>query len=294
MPASSDVLAAGRAPAVLALLERRERAVREERAAAGDERVAQRLRDRVAGAVADLEQALRRRAAAAGEPVAAVLPRELDAELLEPVDRALRVAGEDLDEPHVGAVVRALEDVGGVLLGRVVVAEGGLDPALRLRRVAGLDRALGRDRHARARAFGGDGGGEPGGAAADHEHVEGVALRHVARIPNPLMHCISHRYHQKIERSSSSTSAGVTGRGLALAPGREATDSATALGAASGTPRSRSRRNPPSAASSSTFAGASSVPRAAAKRAICSPAAAALKRSAGGSVSALRAPCATP
>ena len=46
----------------------------------------QRLRDRVAGSVADLEQALPRRAAAAREPVAAVLARELDALLLEPVN----------------------------------------------------------------------------------------------------------------------------------------------------------------------------------------------------------------
>ncbi len=67
------VLAARGAPAVLALLERGQRAVREERAAARLERVAQRLGDRVAGAVADLEQALGARAAAAGEPVAAVL-----------------------------------------------------------------------------------------------------------------------------------------------------------------------------------------------------------------------------
>ena len=61
-------------------------------------RLAQRLRDRVPRAVADLEQALLRRAAAAGEPVAAVLPRELDAELLEPVDRAGRLGGQHLDE----------------------------------------------------------------------------------------------------------------------------------------------------------------------------------------------------
>ena len=80
------------------------------------------------GAVAYLEQPLGRCAAATGEPVAAVLARELDPELLEPVNRALRVAGEDLDEAHVGAVVRALEDVGRVLLGRVVVAERRLDP----------------------------------------------------------------------------------------------------------------------------------------------------------------------
>ena len=136
------VLAAGRAPAVLARLERRQRAVGKQGAAARLERVAKRLRDRMPRAVAHLEQPLGRRAAAAGEPVAAVLPRELDSELLEPVDRALRVAREDLDEAHVGAVVRALEDVGRVLLGRVVVAERRLDPTLRLGRVAGLDRAL--------------------------------------------------------------------------------------------------------------------------------------------------------
>ena len=57
-----------------------------------------RLRDRVAGAVADLEQALARRAAAAREPVAAVLARELDAELLEPVDRGRRLRREHRDE----------------------------------------------------------------------------------------------------------------------------------------------------------------------------------------------------
>ena len=50
--------------------------------------LAQPLRDRMPGAVADLEQPLLRGAAAAREPVAAVLAGELDAELLEPVDRA--------------------------------------------------------------------------------------------------------------------------------------------------------------------------------------------------------------
>ena len=39
--------------------------------------------------------------------------------------------------------------------------------------------ALRRERDPRARALGGDGGREPGGAAADHEHVEsGVGLHH--------------------------------------------------------------------------------------------------------------------
>jgi hypothetical protein len=177
------MLAAASAPTVLARLEARERAVRKERAAAGLERVTQGLRDRMAGAVAHLEKALARRAAAAREPVAAVLPRELDAELLEPVDRALRVARQDLDELHVCGLVGALEDVGGVLLGRVVVAERRLDATLRLRRVAGLDRALRRKRDARAGTFGGHRRREPGGPAADHEHVEGGRFRHGVRLP---------------------------------------------------------------------------------------------------------------
>ena len=169
------VVADPRAPARLEL----ERAARS--ASDGDaralDRLAQPLRDRVPGPVADLEQALLGRAAALGEPVAAVVAGELDAELLEPVDRALRVAGQHLDEPHVRRLVRALPDVRGVLLGRVLLAERRLDPALRLRGVARLERALGRDRDLRPGAVGGDGGGEPGGAAADHEHVEGEPFR---------------------------------------------------------------------------------------------------------------------
>ena len=126
----------------------------------------------MAGPVADLEQPLPRRSAAAREAVAAVFARELDAELLEPVDRARRLAGQHLDESPVGGLVRAAPDVLRVLLGRVVVAERGLDAALRLRRVAGLDGVLRDEPDARAGPIGRDGGGEAGGAAADHEHVE--------------------------------------------------------------------------------------------------------------------------
>src|SRR5205823_7274505 len=123
------------------------------------DRVAQRLRDRVPRAVADLEQPLARRAPATGEAVAPVFARELDPELLEPVDGRRRLRSEDLDELHVRGLVRALPDVLRVLLGRVVLAKGGLDAALRLRGVAGLERALRRDRDTRARLLGGDGGG---------------------------------------------------------------------------------------------------------------------------------------
>ena len=137
----------------------------------------------MAGPVADLEQALPGGAAAAGEPVAAVLARELDAELLEPVDRARRLAGQHLDESPVGGLVRALPDVLGMLLGRVVVAERGLDAALRLRRVAGLDRVLRDEPDACSGPIGGHGGGEARGAAADHEHVEFEGRGHRATIP---------------------------------------------------------------------------------------------------------------
>ena len=64
-----------------------------------------------------------------------------------------------------------------VQLGRVVLADGGLDAALRLRGVAGLDAALRRERDARAGPLGGDGGGEAGGPAAEHEHVESAVGR---------------------------------------------------------------------------------------------------------------------
>ena len=177
-----------RAPAVLAVARARERAVRQRRAGAGLERLAQGLRDRVAGAVADLEQPLPRGAAAACEAVTAVLPRELDAELLEPVDRRRRLGGQHRDELAVRGLVARLPDVLGVLLRRVVLAESRLDAALRLRGVARLQRALRRDRDPRAGALRGNGRGEAGGAAADHEHVEGRAgprWRMYHRGPNP-------------------------------------------------------------------------------------------------------------
>src|SRR5439155_21407658 len=91
-------------------------------------------------------QSLPRRAAALGEPVAPVLARELDAELLEPVNRARGLAGQHLDEPPVGGLVRALPDVLGMLLRRVVGPERRLDAALGLRGVARLEGALRRKR----------------------------------------------------------------------------------------------------------------------------------------------------
>src|SRR5262249_3559134 len=128
----------------------------------------------------DLQEPLRGRAAAAREPVAAVLlARELDAELLEPRDRARRLGGENFDELRVGRLVRALEDVGRVLLRRVVGAERGLNAPLRLRGVARLDRALRREADARAGALSGDGGSEARGSATDHEYVEAIVFRHV-------------------------------------------------------------------------------------------------------------------
>ena len=201
------VVAAARAPPVLAALEVGKRALREERDGAGLDGVAERSGDRVARAVADLEQALARCAAAAGEAIAAVLPRELDAELLEPVDRRGRLGGEDLDERAVGRLVRAAPDVLGVQLGRVVLADGGLDAALRLRRVAGLDAALRRERNARTGPLGGDSGGEAGGPAAEHEHVESAGGRQSTPIvAHALILVISDRYvnvHRSCPNSTS-------------------------------------------------------------------------------------------
>src|SRR5262249_49081620 len=125
------------------------------------------------GRCPDVERPPPGRAAATGEAVAPVLVRELDAELLEPGDRVARLAREHLHETAVGSLVGAAPDVLRMLLGRVVVAEGGLDPTLRLGRVARLQRALRDQAHARARATGGHGRGEAGSSAAHNEDVGG-------------------------------------------------------------------------------------------------------------------------
>ena len=135
--------------------------------------LAQRRRDRVAGAVADLEQALARRAAAAREPVAAVLARELDAELLEPVDRGRRLAGEDLDELAVGGLVRATSrrPRRAARASRPRRRPPGSRPAPWPSCTTGASPSSTSATRAPARC-GGDGRGEAGGAAADHEHVK--------------------------------------------------------------------------------------------------------------------------
>jgi hypothetical protein len=130
-----------------------------------------------------LEETLAARAAAAGEPIAAVLPGELDAVFLEPVDRVGSLRGENSDEAHIGGLVGALPDVLGVQLGRVVVAKSRLDPALSLRGVAGLERALGRERDSSPGTFGGNGGSQAGSAAADDKHVEMSRFHHGRIIP---------------------------------------------------------------------------------------------------------------
>ena len=163
-----------------------QRRLREGERGRGLDGAAQRGRDGKARAIADLEEALAAGAAASRQTVAAVRPGELDAVLLEPVDRAGGLGGEDSGELHVGRLVRAPPHILGVDLGRVVLAEGRLDPALGLGRVAGLDRALRSQRHAGAGALGGKGGREPGGAASDHEHVDGDGLAHDGRTIPPI------------------------------------------------------------------------------------------------------------
>jgi hypothetical protein len=148
------------------------------------EAFAQRGRHRVAGAVADLQQPARAGAATSRQPIAAVLACELDAILLEPANRVRRLAGQDADEAHVGGLVRALPDILGVRVRRIVVAERSLDPALRLGGVAGLECALRDEPDPSAGALGSQHSGEPGGPASDYENVKGEPLGHdEANIP---------------------------------------------------------------------------------------------------------------
>jgi hypothetical protein len=94
------------------------------------------------------------------------------------VDGALCVAGEHLDQAAVGGFVRAPPDVLGVELERVVLAERGLDAALSLGRVTRLERALRGDGDAGTRPLRRHAGGQAGGPAADHEHIERAPPRH--------------------------------------------------------------------------------------------------------------------
>jgi len=177
------LVAAARPPAPVARFERAQRRLRERLCARRLDAVTKRGGDRVPGPVADLQEPLARRAAAPGEPVPAVVPRELDAQLLEPMDRATGLARQDLDEAPVGRLVRGAPHVLGVELGRIVARERGLDPALRLGRVAGLERPFGHERHRCACPLGRKRRREPGGPAADDEHVEWSAAGHARSLP---------------------------------------------------------------------------------------------------------------
>src|SRR5262249_58387369 len=108
---------------------------------------------------------------ARGGSRAAVPARELPAELLEPVDRRRGLAREHGNEPAIRGLVARLPDVLGVQVGRVVLAERGLDPSLRLRRVAGLQRPLRRKADPCAGALRRNCGRKARGPAADHEYV---------------------------------------------------------------------------------------------------------------------------
>jgi hypothetical protein len=70
-----------------------------------------------------------------------------------------------------------------VLLRRIVVCERRLDPALRFRRIAGLNRVLRHEADADAGALSRHGGCKAGGPASDHQHVEFERRGHPATIP---------------------------------------------------------------------------------------------------------------
>ena len=168
--------------------------MRQRRARPRFEPLAQRFRDGVTGAIADLQEPLPARASTACETIAAVRARELDTAFLEPVDRGRCLRGEDLDETRVRGLVRALHHVASVDLGRVVLSERCLDAALGLRGVARLERRLRREGYTCARSFGRDGRGEARGAAADDEHVVGLAGGHEPMVARSLISVIINRY----------------------------------------------------------------------------------------------------
>ena len=144
-------------------------------------RLAQRLRDREARPVADLEQALARRAAAARQPVAAVLARELDAVLLEPVDRARRLRGEDLDELAVrpSRASSARRPRRGCS-GESSSPKAAWMPPCALAELQDWSDALGRERTRAPARSAETAAASPEAPAADHEHVKGELAAHGA------------------------------------------------------------------------------------------------------------------
>ena len=172
--ASTHVLAAVRAPAVLARLERR---------AAGCSGASCRRPPRTPRAGAFViawpvrsptwSRRFARRAAAAGEAVAAVLARERDAELLEPVDRGRRLARE---RPRRGAGRRSRASSSrrpaACCSGESSSPKAAWMPPCALAELQAWSEPFVASADAGAGALGRDRGGQAGGAAADHEHVE--------------------------------------------------------------------------------------------------------------------------
>ena len=131
------------------------------------------------GPVADLEEPLARRAAAAGEPVAAVLAGEHAAELLEPV-RSREGASDVSTSTSAGSAVSCEERItsSACSSGESSAPSAAWIPpcafeelfACSVVLVATATRAPARSAETAA--------AKPGGAAADHEHVDGGARRH--------------------------------------------------------------------------------------------------------------------
>jgi hypothetical protein len=152
--------------------------VQQRRARARFELLAQSPCDRVTGAISDLEKPLPARPAAARKAIAPVRAGELDSVLFEPVDGGGRLAGQHLHEARIRRLVRALHYVLRMDLRRIVLPKRGLDAALRLRRVARLERRLRRKSYPRTGPLRRDGRGETSSAAAHDEHVERGAGAH--------------------------------------------------------------------------------------------------------------------
>ena len=169
-----EVLADTRAPAAVrpppSSLQRR---VREARAGARLPGLAQALRDRVAGAVADLEQPLarsRRRSGRGGSRRCSRVNSTPSSSSQWIARGASPVSTSTSRRSAVSCEERQTSSA--CCSGESSSPNAAWMPPCAFDGVVRLQRALGRERDARAGALGGDGGGEAGGAAADHEHVE--------------------------------------------------------------------------------------------------------------------------
>ena len=147
--------------------------VREQRDALALKLLVEHLHHHVAGAVVHVEAAgLAVGAKFAPVEFAVGAAVEGCAHALQPHHRVGRLLGKGLDDSRVAQSVAGLKNIAGVSLGRIVLAQRGVDPALGQAGVGSKRMDLGEQRDLDASLLGGDCRAQSGRPGANHQNIE--------------------------------------------------------------------------------------------------------------------------